>query len=744
MSAPTEFAKDVALSTLWRTRGSTNQVLELKMLLENFNDMVRLFGHPEYQVIYSGMENAPGYTDFAGKRVGIDWKHIIGDAEEYPVPPERVDAILGILMHEIGHVEKGDPWTQQLIKTRPRRVANRTYEDREITATVQRPDLDDYTEFANQIMMDINIDTAMIRETPLRGAYIVRGRRASYVEQRPRLYERLNDYAMPLSWKMIGHAWSSTMIYYDDAIIDLLVDRPDFDTMQAALEELMRLGIKAGHLRLKDPTDNEELKKLIRRAGVILAEYDNAQQQQQQQGQGQPQQQGTPQQGDDDDAQKQQGAGGASDDEQDEQQDEQPETPQPPKQPDSADAEDGEEDADDQDDAAGAGEEDGDEQDGEDDPNEAGGGADGDDDATEDSSEDDKAGDDPDLPSCQQDSADSQDDSDGSPTDSPALGDDDADGADGNEGDADADDDSDDTNGVTLGCHASQGNSGEIDQSLANAVFEAIEKQLEDISEKVDVPHSMMMKPDVDLSVTSITTESSVSQLAEAVEIFREMAQQRTLGLTRGKLSNLLIDRLVHGDTHIFERHDVISDVSLKLGVSIDASSSISTTQWELMKEVVDGFVNAFGHRHDIDLVINAYCSKYDPRNGWGGCMIYRLFEPGWDFPRLKDVHPDGSTPSLPGMKMCHEQMQELGDQRLRNLMIHVTDGDPNVGGYGRDVREWVEDRHREGIEVVGIGVGRGVREASMQSQYRSYIMVETFDELPDKLKSLMVEVLTA
>src|SRR3990170_2801043 len=231
-------------------------------------------------------------------------------------------------------------------------------------------------------------------------------------------------------------------------------------------------------------------------------------------------------------------------------------------------------------------------------------------------------------------------------------------------------------------------------EDLAEAVFQAVEQEVEDVSELVGCGFKSR-RPGVDHERVKSITEGKVGELQESIDILTEIATQRTLGTNHGKLSEELLWKLGTGEDNVFERQNVVSEVSLRLGLVVDISGSIYDAQWVIMQDTIDAFIEAFGHRHDIDLLVSAYHSN----------------------------------------EACQE--------RQRTIILSVTDGEPNTGGSEPYVRQWVTEVQHEHdglLQVIGVGVG--VAESTLSNQYDRWLCVKSFSELPAKLKELMLQIL--
>ena len=233
-----DFAKNVALSTIWRDRRSANELVELRYLLEDLQNLAVVTGRARgYSVKFHGMEKVPGYTLLDKRTISIGYD-LLND-KPMPVPPDTVDDMCGIVLHELGHVRQGALWNKRLIRPQPRFASGRrtgrrvqrmqqaqqrlgVQDEKPHEETVPMPKLDDYTLRADTILRDVNIDAHIIREHPLRGAYILRSRRTVRATYETYI-QGILDKPEKLDWKEVAALWSCISLFYDEALIDRFI-----------------------------------------------------------------------------------------------------------------------------------------------------------------------------------------------------------------------------------------------------------------------------------------------------------------------------------------------------------------------------------------------------------------------------------------------------------------------------------------------------------------------------------------
>lgn len=702
------YMKGTALSSVWRARFSTDEVVELKYLLENMQDAARLLGRdPTFKVRWMGMENVPGYTAYDRKEVGMSYAFV--KDEEFPLDPNMVDVLIGVLQHEMGHVRQGRVWDKKYIsgrRGRGHRIGRKVYEQpASRVEQVTAPTLTKYEKRADGILKDANIDAAIIREHRLRGAYIMRGRQF-YARRDRQFLDKLITKDGPLTWFELTLLWSTICIYYDPNVVDeltgtvrVLADgrsvvpririfpgRSDYQEVVDVLNRLIITSVRAAQLSLTDPLDNEILKDQVRQAGKVMQEWDEAHPTAEplvkQKGgvlvlvdspsgeSGGSQQNPRTEGGQSEESES--GEAGASASASGQEEEEDGEESGEELEPDVIiDARSDQSSSSDDESTEGAGQTD-----------------------SEEESEEDEAG-----------------------------------------NATDDDDDDDEDYGCSTKLRVEGGGEGSLSQmppELAEKIFKAFEQELEDVSAKVGVPYFLMQRPQVDDSRVMSLTETKVSELDDAISVLKDVALQKTVGVKQGELNERLLWKTGTAEDTMFERKTIISDVSARIGLCIDASCSIHEHQWQIQKDIIEGFVEALGNRDDIDLVVMAYESS----------TCYRLYEPEFEEVRMKDVQPGGSTPTLPALKMLLERIDETCQERERTILFSVTDGQPNIGGDLHEVRDWVEEieREREDVSVIGIGVGTSY--TGVERSYERHVSVDSFEELPTKLKELLISTL--
>lgn len=96
---------------------------------------------------------------------------------------------------------------------------------------------------------------------------------------------------------------------------------------------------------------------------------------------------------------------------------------------------------------------------------------------------------------------------------------------------------------------------------------------------------------------------------------------------------------------------------------------------------------------------------------------------------------PDGRTPMTEAIWYSAFELSKTRERR--KMVLVVTDGEPNNVGSCQHV---VQLCQRSGIEMIGIGVGKGAKVASL---FASSIQIESVNDLKHTLFQLMSDALT-
>lgn len=170
-----------------------------------------------------------------------------------------------------------------------------------------------------------------------------------------------------------------------------------------------------------------------------------------------------------------------------------------------------------------------------------------------------------------------------------------------------------------------------------------------------------------------------------------------------------------------FRQVDRIPTLDWNVTLLLDASGSMRAKKWRMVESTVACLHKALlGHKNCLD----AYA--YFEMNGI--CMLSRLLKNN----RLLSVPPSGQTASGQAIIAAAYFMPK---DRVKNLLIHVTDGESN---FGCDVRYGIDYCSQENIHLVTIGVGHPDREVMLKQYGRSIQFLDHYGQLAKAIENLL------
>ncbi len=704
-----KFDPDYPLSETWRVRKSVIPEVELRYITEAIAALVQGAASEQVSVSWHGTRNDPGSYRADKSQISLSYAPLMdettGDMPNAPVDPNLVDVVAGVGIHEQGHIP--------LKGIRKALVSERKlgYAEREVGQTNwDRPKRDD--EDLCNILEDVFIDYQMVDKKPVLGAYIRRGREW-HASRSVNLPDRMADDATFTRKELQGLA--GMLLLYDVDVLEALKDRTadDVSHIMDYLSTMTKTGIQAAS-SMRDPRQYERLvNSAWKAASVYLEEHPEPPE---------PPQDLQP----DPDAE--------PEDEDPEHEDGSPSEQGAPS--------DGDEESKEEDDNEGKGQQGGEDDEGEEEEDEEQGGNGGEQDEEPDEDDKEEDTDEGETGSGNEKEEDEQEEEedDGDGDEEPQQEPQEEPEEDG--GEAEVPPPSVDRIDIPS-CPSA--NPVPMPAHLADVLNEAIELDVEDVSEQAEFPGFKMERPRQgrDIYVSPDMTQKILS----AFEQRQHMAITRYPFQESGRVCGRTLPRLFLGKTDLFEEIDDEDYLDLSLGVAVDASSSISQPEWQIIEQSCQGLVGSFMYHDGVDLFIMSYSGEHFDEDSEGG-TIHRLFEPGFETLRHERVGPGGSTPTVPAIKVLADRMTKKSQRRER-MIISLTDGAPNAGGSTDRMRETVTRLTNGGFFVLGIGVTSNIAGSQyhvstdmmvelMSSQYDHWKVIEGFEQLPDVLAEII------
>ncbi|PSU31782.1 VWA domain-containing protein [Photobacterium lutimaris] len=207
----------------------------------------------------------------------------------------------------------------------------------------------------------------------------------------------------------------------------------------------------------------------------------------------------------------------------------------------------------------------------------------------------------------------------------------------------------------------------------------------------------------------------------------KKTVEKRGRRFARGK-----VHRLAVGNPAVFSRktRDEKKPNS-SIVILVDDSGSIGNHLPDMQKATL-ALIDSLDSQKGVKVAAIAFGSEF---GGSGELTRLKRFNERGDIVinRIASLTANGHTPLLNGLKAAK---QDLHGVKNRKLVIVLTDGQPN------DLRgciDYIKQMQISNIDLVGVGIGKGVDVAGMQAQYghNNYTMVPQFEQLPQAVMEL-------
>jgi hypothetical protein len=205
--------------------------------------------------------------------------------------------------------------------------------------------------------------------------------------------------------------------------------------------------------------------------------------------------------------------------------------------------------------------------------------------------------------------------------------------------------------------------------------------------------------------------------------LFLNYAARKTV-VNRGLLSGKVDRRRLYRaplSGRCFHQKEKLPEMDWNITLLMDASGSMRGTKWRMVE-------NTVGNLHKALMGSRNHFQAYAYFEVDGVCMISRLVRDR----NLFSVPPNGQTPSGQAMIAVAYFMPK---GRKRNLLIHVTDGESNLGC---DVRYGIEYCRKEKIHLVTLGCAYKDRHAMLRQYGRSIQFLDHYGQLPRAVERLL------
>lgn len=280
-------------------------------------------------------------------------------------------------------------------------------------------------------------------------------------------------------------------------------------------------------------------------------------------------------------------------------------------------------------------------------------------------------------------------------------------------------------------------NHEQLDKELADKVQQAVISKSSDLSELIgnlakDSPSQIIpFIPEEDGDKTTISRQAAYETEEKTRRVFQEYRLKRTRdyrGLEDGRISSRRLYRAGYGDFRVFQRRERPDEINMCVFLLMDLSGSVHCYE-ELIDQIVVALSDALT-KEKVEFI----ALGYSHRNG--KVHIARLYDKELGKPRLKlDRQVWGGTPSYEGLAAAIAQLMRLSPTKEK-ILFHFTDGQPNSGQVVH-IGKLISDARRNGIKDIHINLqGRygilGTSAEAFQLLYGdSARNIESIEDLP-------------
>ncbi|AYN96940.1 VWA domain-containing protein [Pseudomonas sp. LTJR-52] len=197
------------------------------------------------------------------------------------------------------------------------------------------------------------------------------------------------------------------------------------------------------------------------------------------------------------------------------------------------------------------------------------------------------------------------------------------------------------------------------------------------------------------------------------------------------------LHRLVSGDTRIFRRSAERKHPDTAVHLLVDMSSSMDKLMpsgehvYEVARDAAMALALGLEKINGVNPAVTFFCKNSRQ-------PVWSVVKHGQKVSRNAgrfSFSPDGGTPMTEAIWYSAFELSKTRERR--KMVLVVTDGEPNNVGSCQHV---VQLCQRSGIEMIGIGVGKGAKVAGL---FASSIQIESVNDLKHTLFQLMSDALT-
>jgi nitric oxide reductase activation protein len=284
----------------------------------------------------------------------------------------------------------------------------------------------------------------------------------------------------------------------------------------------------------------------------------------------------------------------------------------------------------------------------------------------------------------------------------------------------------------------------EVPEDLLRDILEALQAELEDISEPVadilaEDPRMVaanVQRAQYDSEAARKVTDRVTAQVAEIRRVFdrqKDAATGYLRGQERGKIDGRMLWKVGVGQMNVRKRRIVRASPEMAVGLLLDVSGSMEASM-PIVLETGAVFAEGLAFKRGVNFAAWTYTG------GRNEVALTRICDRAMGKLCLGNIVYGGGTPSgcaIAGVKVLMDRMPEA-----RKMLIHFTDGQPDSLGH---VHSAVKACRDAGIGVYSIG--QGARLAStLEAQYGkgNWETIDQVADLPSAVGRLLQRLVTA
>lgn len=246
-----------------------------------------------------------------------------------------------------------------------------------------------------------------------------------------------------------------------------------------------------------------------------------------------------------------------------------------------------------------------------------------------------------------------------------------------------------------------------LPEDLAEDVSEAIVEKRADITQLLS-----LIAKDSYYTIIAYTPKEDAeraaearSQTAEAEETLRRILQDYRLrrtkdyrGLKSGRVSARRLYRAAYGDQRVFQRREKPEEIDMAICLLMDLSGSVYRYR-ELIDQIICAICDAF-QKEKVEFIALGYSENH------GIVNIPRLYDREVGRVNLGLTEEWQMTPSYEGLAAAIAQLLRLTGKKQK-VLFHFTDGQPNSGN-SNIIPDLLDDARDKGITDIHICIPIG------------------------------------